>query len=501
MRPVPLTSYPGHEVAASFSPDGNQVAFSWNGGTTENFDVYVKVVGPPLRLTTHPDLDGSPVWSPDGRRIAFLRGRPEAGEKMGLYLIPALGGNERKLAETRVPFTYLLGSCLAWSPDSRWLAVCDRAEDSPRRLSVFLLSVDSGERRRLTWPPEDSPLGDVMPAFSPDGRDIVFSAGPMMANSSLWRVPVSGTASPERLPFGEVGVWPFVSRQGNRLAYTRRDMNVNIYRLNLPVADSVTGKEVRLISSSRWDLQPRYSPDVNRIAFTSLRSGVSAIWTSAGDGSNPVQLTSLGDQTGDPRWAPDGKSIAFGSDAEGQFDVYVVDAEGGAPRRLTSDPSGGMLPSWSRDGEWIYFWSNRNGLAQIFKMPAGGGPAQVVTAGQGRTIESPDGQWFYFERGANHSVWRMPVGGGGEEDAEQVLEPSHEATYGVVEEGVYFVPPAEGDDYSLQFLRFATGAVELIHDFERRPGGILSVAPDGRSILFFQMEPLEADIMLVENFR
>ena len=554
LRPVPLTSYPGHEVAASFSPDGNQVAFSWNGGTTENFDVYVKVVGPgpPLRLTTHPDLDGSPVWSPDGRWIAFLRGRPEAGEKMGLYLIPALGGNERKLAETRVPFTYLLGSCLAWSPDSRWLAVCDRAEDSPRRLSVFLLSVDSGERRRLTWPPEDSPLGDVMPAFSPDGRtlvfsrygsgvkadlhlldldedlnprgeprrrtfmeqltlataqsftsdgrDIVFSAGSMMANSSLWRVPVSGTASPERLPFGEVGIWPHVSRQGNRLAYAVINANINIYRLNLPVADGVTGAAVKLISSSRWDLQPRYSPDGNRIAFTSLRSGVSAIWTSAGDGSNPVQLTSLGDQTGDPRWAPDGKSIAFGSDAEGQFDVYVVDAEGGAPRRLTSDPSGGMLPSWSRDGEWIYFWSNRNGLAQIFKMPTGGGPAQVVTAGQGRTMESPDGQWFYFER-ANHSVWRMPVGGDGEEDAEQVLEPSYEATYGVVEEGVYFVPPAEGDDYSLQFLRFATSAVELIHDFERQPTGILSVTPDGRSILFGQVEPMEADVMLVENFR
>ena len=52
---------------------------------------------------------------------------------MGLYLIPALGGTERKLAETRVPFTYLLGTCLAWSPDSRWLAVCDWAEDSPGR--------------------------------------------------------------------------------------------------------------------------------------------------------------------------------------------------------------------------------------------------------------------------------------------------------------------------------------------------------------------------------
>ncbi len=555
MRPVPLTSYPGYEGAASFSPDGNQVAFPWTGGNTDNFDVYVKVVGPgpPLRLTTHPDLDASAAWSPDGRSIAFLRGRPEAGEKMGLYLISPLGGTERKLGETRAPLTYRLGACLAWSPDSRWLAVCDWAEDSPGRLSVFLLSVDSGERRRLTWPPEDSRIGDVLPAFSPDGRmfafsryssglkadlylldldedlnpqgeprrrtfmeqlsgatpqsftsdgrDIVFMAG-SMANASLWRVPVSGTASPERLPFGKSGSWPQLSRQGNRLAYTVPNLNTNIYRLNLPVADGVTGAAVKLIASSRWDLAPRYSPDGNRIAFTSFRSGASEIWTCDSDGSNPAQLTSLGALATYPRWAPDGKSIGFNSDAEGQFHAYVVDAEGGAPRRLTSDRSYGSGPSWSRDGEWIYFGSNRNGYPQNFKMPAGGGPAQVVTAGQAPTMESPDGKWFYFTRGAVNSVWRMPVEGGSEEDVELVLESAHEGSYEVVEDGVYFIPASTPEaGFPLQVLRFATGAVEPIHDLERQPVGTMSVAPDGRSILFGQMEPREADLMLVENFR
>ena len=477
---------------------------------------------------------------------------------MGLYLISPLGGRECKLAETRVP-SYALGACLAWSPDSRWLAVCDWAEDSPGPLSVFLLSVDSGERRRLTRPPEDSVVGDVMPAFSPDGRtlafsryssglrsdlylldldedlnprgeprrrtfmerqligampqsftsdgrDIVFSAASSLTDSSgLWRVPVSGTASPERLPFGEVGIGPQLSRQGNRLAYTETNLNFNIYRLNLPVADGVTGTAVKFISSSRWDHGAKYSPDGNRIAFVSHRSGASEIWTCDSDGSNPMQLTSLDAQTGSPRWAPDGKSIGFGSDAEGHFDVYVVDAEGGAPRRLTSDPSMESRPSWSRNGEWIYFTSNRNGDSQSFKMPAGGGPAQVVTAGGWPRMESPDGKWFYFVRGANRSVWRMPVGGGSEEteeDAEQVLESTYAGSYEVVEDGVYFVHPSKESDFSLQFLRFATGAVEPIHDFETQQIiGRLSVAPDGRSILFSQVEPLEADLMLVENFR
>ena len=552
LRPVPLTSYSGMEIGGSFSPDGNQVAFPWTGGNTESFDIYVKVVGPgpPLRLTTDPDWDGSPAWSPDGRQIAFLRGLPQAGKKVGLYLISPLGGTERKLAETRVTQGYALGTCLAWSPDSTWLAVCDWAEDSPGRLSVFLLAVDSGERRRLTRPPEDSIIGDVYPAFSPDGRtlafsrygsglrsdlylldldedlnpqgeprrrtfmeqvmaghgftsdgrDLVFSAG-SMTNHSLWRVPVSGTASPERLPFGENGSAPIVSRQGNRLAYTVSNNNVNIYRVNLPVAGGVTGTAVKFISSSRWDRNPHYSPDRNRIAFTSARSGGNEIWKCDSDGSNPVQLTSLGaPMTRAPRWAPDGRSIGFSSDAEGHSDVYVVDAEGGAPRRLTSDPSHEAGPAWSRNGEWIYFVSDRNGYSQNFKMPAGGGPAQLVTAGHGPMMESPDGSLFYFTRGTNFAVWRMPVEGGSEEDAELVLESTHEGSYEVVEDGVYFVPPSKGSDFSLQFLRFATGAVEPIHDFERLPG-TMGVAPDGRSILFSQWEPLEADLMLVENFR
>ena len=38
LQAVPLTAYPGHENAPSFSPDGSQVAFSWNGEEGNNSD-------------------------------------------------------------------------------------------------------------------------------------------------------------------------------------------------------------------------------------------------------------------------------------------------------------------------------------------------------------------------------------------------------------------------------------------------------------------------------
>ena len=549
LRPVPLTSYPGSEGGGSFSPDGDRIAFLWSGETQDNPDIYLQLIGPgpPLRLTTDPAWDHSPAWSPDGRQIAFLRGHPPARGKMGLYLIPALGGQERKLAETRIPGTLFQGTCLNWSPDGRWLAVCDSDDLSIEPLSVFLLSVDTGERRRLTSPTEGedvspafSPDGRTLafaryapgftsdlylldldedltpkgeprrrtfteatttsPVFTPDGRDIVFSSGPP-GEPSLWRVPVSGSASPERLPFGERGEHPGISRQGN-LVYTTGEGNVNIYRVDLPVADGVTGTAVKFISSSRWDHEPQYSPDGDSIAFVSTRSGSLEIWKCDSDGSNAVQLTSLGAPvTGRPRWAPDGKSIVCHSDAEGHFDVYVVNADGGAPRRLTSDPSVDASPTWSRNGKWIYFNSRRTGDLQCFKMPARGGPAQVVVSAGFWCRESPDGSLFYFSRDwANPSLWRVPVEGGEEE---QVLESSFGGIYEVVEDGVYFIPPSTPEaGFSLQFLRFATGAVEPIHDFERQPtAGHFSVASDGRSILYSQVEDYQSDIMLVENFR
>ena len=102
---VPLTSYPGQERQPCFSPDGNQVAFSWNGEKQDNFDIYVRLIvtGAQRRLTTAPEADSSPAWSPDGNFIAFVREGP--GVKAAVYLVSPLGGQERKVADIS-PFTW-----------------------------------------------------------------------------------------------------------------------------------------------------------------------------------------------------------------------------------------------------------------------------------------------------------------------------------------------------------------------------------------------------------
>ena len=79
---TPFTTFPGFEIAPSFSPDGNQIVFSWFGYEKEfQFDLYIKQVGQErvVQLTHHPATFLVAAWSPDGRSIAFMRqAEPEA---------------------------------------------------------------------------------------------------------------------------------------------------------------------------------------------------------------------------------------------------------------------------------------------------------------------------------------------------------------------------------------------------------------------------------------
>ena len=92
---TPVTSYLGDEREPSLSPDGSQVAFSWNGEKGDNRDIYVKQIGgqTPLRLTQDPAEDNYPAWSPDGSQIAFLRQRD--ADHWEIEMVSSLGGQSK----------------------------------------------------------------------------------------------------------------------------------------------------------------------------------------------------------------------------------------------------------------------------------------------------------------------------------------------------------------------------------------------------------------------
>ncbi len=357
LKSVPLTAAGGWESEPSFSPDANQVAYAWDEGAGPQLrrHIFVKSIGGgnPLKLTSSANEDRSPAWSPNGRSIAFIR---VFNSGRGLYTIPALGGAERQVAKGYFAVKDLFARAISWSPDGRFLAV---AESNQPDASTFLslVNVETGERLRLTTTP-GAATSDFNPAFSPDGRRLLFtrcaencelyvlplsqdsrSAGPPSSlkqvgqdikgnawmpdgkeivysvykadwEASLMKVRAEPGAPPERLPFtDELPFSPFsvaVAPRGDRLAYTAILYFVQIWKVE-------PGKAPESFApSTRWDVNPQYSPDGQQVVFVSNRSGVVQIWSCDSHGGNPLQITHFDSGfSGSPRWSPDGRSVAF----------------------------------------------------------------------------------------------------------------------------------------------------------------------------------------------
>ena len=538
-RVAPLTASPGHELQPTFSPDGSQVAYVWNGENQENYDIYVKLIGggAPLRLTTDPAEEMSPAWSPDGRWIAFLRMRGYGAAK--ILLIPALGGPERAIGELRVWMEDLYYQFhLAWTPDGKWLIVGDEAHGG-EPAGLFLLSPDSGARRRLTTgrslSPAPSPDGSRLafvrlagtrisdlyllelsdsfaphgeprrltslnanvksPAWCPDGHEITFTSGGHEYARGLWRINASPGSSPRRETVGEDAVNLAISRNSRRLVYSPLSLDADIWRIRLRGRTQVDGSPVRIISSTRVDDNAAYSPDGKRIAFNSGRSGNGEVWVSGSDGSNPLQLTTArGPMVANPQWSPDRQHLAFHSLLGAARGIDIIDINGGVPRRIAE---GGAMPTWSRDGKWVYF-GGRQG--QLWKAPFRGGEAIQVTTqgGSGSAFESADGEYLYYLNKSH--VWRMRRGGGQESQLVQ-QRVSYGMNLAVVEEGLYLIAASDFvSPGTLYYFDFKTSTLTPVMTIERWYLG-LSVSPDGRSILYSQLEPLKGNLVLVENFR
>jgi dipeptidyl aminopeptidase/acylaminoacyl peptidase len=346
-------------------------------------------------------------------------------------------------------------------------------------------------------------------AWMPGGKDLIFTSN-MSGAQALWRIPASygRSKAPAIIPAAGDNIWfPVVVRMRSgslRLAYEQHMADANIWTMDAaePGRHAVSAR--RLIASTRMDYSPQLSPDGTRIVFASDRSGYFEIWVCDRDGSNLMQLTSLKSfRSGTPRWSPDGSRIAFDSLAAGNNDIWIVGSHGGVPRRLTKENSNAR-PSWSNDGQWVYFRSDRGGGQQIWKVPAAGGTVvQLTKEGAYEAFESPDSSLVYYVKSPDNPGLSSIPAGGGPENA--VLADVRAGYWALCDAGIYYVVPGASPSAPSQIYFFAFAGRQ------RRPVGLIektlpwrtpgfTVSRDGRRIVWSQIDSVESDLMLVENF-
>jgi len=531
--PIAVVTVPGLVQHPALSPDGKQVAFIWRSETHPWDDLYVQLIGAdePLRLTHNASgFLCCAAWSLDGQQIAYGHCDDNGG---AVFVVPALGGVERKITEVACPFTFDGVGWPQWTPDGESLLLADRCTPEGLR-GIVLFSLLSGEKRCLTSPPPAGDSGDFAPALSPDHKTVAFLRTTTIGHTHVFAIDLSGknlrqltdgygvggrlmwTADGRYVVFNSAGIrgpvrvsveggsiesasmFPDVgslSRDGRRLAYVdRAQWPTSNWRVQLASAGGKVLSVKNISLSSIYEDSPQLAPDGEHVLVRSERGQKAEIWRADIDGRNPVQLTKTPEPgwVGSPHWSPDGKWIVMDYRPGDHSQIWMIDSEGRNFHALIADQFENFVPRWSHDGRSIYFTSNRTGEWQIWRLDlASGQKSRITDQGGISAFESYDGSTLYYSKREFGGLFRRPLSGGSEVRVTDALHLGYWGAFAVAEGGIYFLDADASPRPAIFYYDLRTGHSHPVLPLERMPAHscpTLAASPDGRTLLFTQLE-------------
>jgi serine/threonine protein kinase/Tol biopolymer transport system component len=447
-EPVQITSGDLPASRPRFSPTGDRIVFERRRAGIWS----VPPLGGAPRQTV--EAGTCPSFFPDGDRIVYDKGTE-------LWTVRLDGSDARQVKGVQENFfSFYVKHCATVSPDGRSL-VYFQPERGPSG-DLWLIPATGGEPRRLTQ--DIAPAGN--PVFSRDGRSVIFSSS-RAGSRTLWRVPVSGGApEPVTTGAGEDDE-PDLSRDGTRLVYTN-----SRHSFALMVTDSATGAHREVLERRGHTNGPVFSADGKRLAFFAWTDEHDQLFVVGVDGSGLRQVTRSGASNVMPRWSADAASLFFFQQGPAAF--CRVPVSGGPVTELVPgwdwgsvvggwlDPSGTRIvytsiqrgaplvarvrdlasgreqdigapiyvDPWSPDGKLIPGHTSEN---TVLLCPAEGGPCRAVTRGS-QPRWSGDGRRLFVRRRGQRTfddptlwsaeVWSVGVDGTGERRV-TTLEPLH----------------------------------------------------------------------------
>jgi len=436
-----LTFAPGLQNHPTWSPDGRLLAYSSN--QSGNFDIWVQqpdVRGNPIQITRNPAHDWQPDWSPDGREIVF-RSERDGG---GLYLVPALGGQEQKIASfgyeprwsPRGDFILFAGSNASDTiAEPRLYVVSGSARTAPEPVLTALVS-KLGSSMSFGWHPdgervsisgmhrdlgpgfwtmrfgdgepvrsemsEDARLGVPPRSFEWDssGEAIYITAAEAGATNILrvqvdprtlkWIGPPQRLTAGPRL-YGDVAA----ASGGRRVAFVAEDVRTRAWSFRF---DARTGRlqgDPRSVTDESLVVDGLdLTPDGRRLVFTARRAddweSPAGLWVKTLDGG--AERLVLGDTLvrWAPRWSPDGRSVAYrvarpkanATPATMEDLLAIVDVETGREHDLTSPVPVAVwtVCSWCPSGECLLASHRDAQISEIVRLPAAAAPRAETQA-------------------------------------------------------------------------------------------------------------------------
>lgn len=337
------------------------------------------------------------TWSADqGGTIVF-------GSTKGLYRVSAEGGQATLATELDQAETgHLWPNFL---PDGRHFVYLGWSEE-PGNRAVYLGTLDSKERTQLI--DAESNAVYAAPGYLLFRRQATLFARPFDAGKRTFTgdpIQVAGEVSAAANGRGIFSV----SQNGVLIYFQGAAGTGSTGRARTVLAqfgwtDSTGGQRVHALDSGSYgDMD--LSPDGKRIAITRQDPGASRadIWVIDWEKAVPHRVTSDPADAVDPVWSPDNRRIAFTSWRKGNADIYVKNANGvGEETPLVESSANESVEDWSKDGKYIAYLCGQDAFQDICAVPLDGltpGKPFPVVSGRYQKNEpqfSKDGQWLAY---------------------------------------------------------------------------------------------------------
>jgi Tol biopolymer transport system component/DNA-binding winged helix-turn-helix (wHTH) protein len=407
----------GRVLRAAVSADGKYVAYTQSERGQESLWLrQVEIAG---GIEIVPPSDNRFVgitFSPDGNSVFYVKyGTDAAGS--GLYQVPVLGGASRKILTD-------IDSQISFAPDKRHFAFWQN-DLTRKEAHLIIANLDDANQRHLAARAGTHWITDAAPAWSPDGKVIIFTAriqSPKAAGTTASLVEVRAADGAQKIlatrQWDAVQAIEWLS-DGTGLIVAARD-NASLIAHQLWQID-YPGGEARAVTK---DLNSYSSAGVTadmKSLVTILHRRIANLWIAPADrASEAVQIHSgnskdLGWTLG-VEWLRDGK-IIYGSTASGKEDVWLMNADGSNQRQLTTTAGANFEPTVSDDGRTVVYVSKAADAGQrLWRMNLENGERAQLTEGgyDLRPDISPDGRWVVYMSIIKDSptLWKAPTGGG-----------------------------------------------------------------------------------------